>query len=113
MPNTEGTPFQAERLVSQEVPPPADPFEFTLEEQRYYRVSVERFLELVRDEQTSIHTIELAANDCGEFLFVTVSLPGEADKPLGERSSIAIFYGLGFHEFRERWITQEWFWYEG
>ena len=22
------------------------------------------------------------------------------------------FYGLGFHEHRERWITDEWFWYQ-
>ena len=22
------------------------------------------------------------------------------------------FYGLGFHEARERWITKEWFWYQ-
>ena len=22
------------------------------------------------------------------------------------------FYGLGFHQFRERWITKEWFWYQ-
>lgn len=22
------------------------------------------------------------------------------------------FYGLGYHEERERWITKEWFWYQ-
>jgi len=22
------------------------------------------------------------------------------------------FYGLGYHEHRERWITKEWFWYQ-
>lgn len=22
------------------------------------------------------------------------------------------FYGLGYHEYRERWITNEWFWYQ-
>ena len=22
------------------------------------------------------------------------------------------FYGLGFHEYRERWISEEWFWYQ-
>lgn len=22
------------------------------------------------------------------------------------------FYGLGYHEYRERWFTNEWFWYQ-
>lgn len=22
------------------------------------------------------------------------------------------FYGLGYHEYRERWISEEWFWYQ-
>ena len=22
------------------------------------------------------------------------------------------FYGLGYHEYRERWITNEWFWHQ-
>ena len=22
------------------------------------------------------------------------------------------FYGLGYHEYRERWISDEWFWYQ-
>jgi hypothetical protein len=30
---------------------------------------------------------------------------------VGERASVVTFWGLGYHEYRERWFTDEWFWY--
>jgi hypothetical protein len=66
----------------------------------------------LEDERTTIHSVELSANNYGEFLFVTVSLPEQANQPVGERKSVVTLYGLGYHEYRERWVHQEWFWYQ-
>jgi hypothetical protein len=66
----------------------------------------ERFSELLEDEQTTVHSAEESENNYGEFLFVTASRLGT-----GQRICMT-FYGLGFHEYRERWFTDEWFWYQ-
>jgi hypothetical protein len=85
---------------------PYEIFGITEEERRTWRVSRERFDEIIDDDRTIIHTIQPSSNDFGEFLFVTTSRPGVI-------SWIAMtFYGLGYHEHRERWITEEWFWYQ-
>ena len=61
-----------------------------------------RFFPLLKAPQTIIHEITESGNAYGDFLFVTAS-----------RKSLAItFYGLGFHEYRDRWFTNEWRWYE-
>lgn len=33
-------------------------------------------------------------------------------RPAGKQHVFLTFYGLGFHEGRERWIHEEWYWYE-
>ena len=39
-------------------------------------------------------------------MFITTSRPSDYGR-------VAMtFYGLGYHEYRERWITNEWFWYQ-
>ena len=81
-------------------------FEFTEREHLYDQLSHARFMELLADEQTTIHAAELSENSYGAFLFVTISRP-KADK----RTYLTI-YGLGYHEYRERWITEVWSWYE-
>lgn len=91
--------------MSKERPHPAEAFGLTEREQLWDRVSHKRFMELLRDEQTRIHKAELSTNMYGEFLFVSLSRPD--DKPIG-----LTFYGAGFREQRERWITDEWFWYQ-
>ena len=68
-------------------------------------MSDRRFRAMLADEQTTIHKVEQDSNSFGEFLFITVSRP-EAGKP-----QFWTFYGMGFHEFRERWYTQEWAWF--
>jgi len=78
----------------------------TENEYLYWRVNQKRFQEILNDEKTIIHKIQESSNTFGEFLFVTTSRPGDQDR-IG-----MTFYGQGYHEQRERWISKEWFWYE-
>ncbi len=90
-------------------PTPKRPYEifgFTERESLYWRVTQARFDEILADKETLIHGIKPSSNDYGEFLFVTTSRPG-----INERLAMT-FYGLGYHDHRERWITDEWFWYQ-
>ena len=64
------------------------------------------FDEILNAGDTVIHMIKPSSNHYGEFLFVTISRFGDQGRVY------ATFYGLGFHEYRERWITDEWFWYQ-
>jgi len=98
--------------MSKERSQAAETFGFTEREKLFYRVSEARFQALLEDERTAIHRIELSANAYGEFLFVTVSLPEAVNRPVGERKSVVTMFGLGLHEYRDRWITNEWFWVE-
>ena len=91
-------------------PAPKRPYEIfglTEKEQLYWRVSQERFQAILEDEQTQVHEINHSSNNFGEFLFITTSRPGNQGR------ICMTFYGLGYHEYRERWITDEWFWYQG
>ena len=85
---------------------PYEQFGFTEQERLFYRVNQERFEEILDDKQTFIHKIEPSSNDYGEFLFVTTSRPGDRGR------LVMTFFGLGYHEYRERWITNEWFWFQ-
>jgi len=92
-----------------QTPAPKRPYEvfgLTEKEQLFWRVTQVRFGEILQDERTIIHKIEESSNDFGEFLFVTTSRPGKQER------IYMTFYGLGYHEYRERWITNEWFWYQ-
>lgn len=53
-----------------------------------------------------IHEVKEDSNSFGEYLFVTVSCRNEQPKKL------YTFWGLGYHEYRERWIVDTWQWYE-
>ena len=70
------------------------------------RINEKRFKEIITDDQTKIHTIQESSNNYGEFLFITASRSGD------QCPIIMTFYGLGYHEHRERWLTDEWFWYQ-
>lgn len=88
---------------------PYEVFGLTEREKLFWRVKQERFTEILNDEQTLIHDVKESSNRFGEFLFVTASRPGE----MGAQGRICMtFYGQGFHEYRERWLTNEWFWYQ-
>ena len=90
-------------------PAPKRPYEIfglTEKEQLFWRVSQERFQTILEDEQTQVHEIKESNNNYGNFLFITTSRPGEQGR------ICMTFYGLGYHEYRERWITDEWFWHQ-
>ncbi len=90
-------------------PAPKRPHEvFGLNEQErlYWRVNQKRLDEILDDDQTIVHKIQESSNTFGELLFVTTSRPGDQGR-------VAMtFYGLVYHEHRERWLTNEWFWYQ-
>lgn len=87
-------------------PKPAEEFGLTDQERLYDRVTHTRFMTFLDEPATTIHRLDESYNNYGEYLFVTLSRPGS-----GQRIYIT-FWGLGFHEYRERWITDEWFWYQ-
>jgi hypothetical protein len=85
---------------------PYEVFNITEEESLNSRISHEHFMEIMGNERTLIHRLEDQSNEFGEFLFVTLSRAEE-------RSRVFMtFYGLGYHEYRERWLKDEWFWYQ-
>lgn len=84
---------------------PYEQFGLTEQEALFWRVRQERFQEILEDEHTLIHNIRPDSNEYGEFLFVTTSRPGTQER------IFITFYGLGYHNSRERWISEEWFWY--
>jgi hypothetical protein len=98
--------MSAEQLQSPAPKRPYEVFGLTAKEQLFWWVNQERFTEILKDERTIILKIEESSNDFGEFLFVTTSRPGKQER------IYMTFYGLGYHEYRERWITNEWFWYQ-
>lgn len=88
---------------------PENPFQkfgFTESEILFNRITHKRFLEMLQDPKNKIHTIIESENAYGEFLFVTIS------REINGKPSIVTFYGLGFHEYRDRWFTDEWHWYK-
>ena len=85
---------------------PYEVFGLTEKESLSWRVDQERFEEILNDDQTLIHELKNSFNNFGEFLFVTTSRPGDKGR------ICMTFFGLGYHEYRERWITEEWFWYQ-
>lgn len=93
--------------MSKERPQPTpDAFGLTENEKLFDRISNKRFQNLFQDEGTTVHSIELSANSFGEFLFVTLSRSSEQGR------EYLTFWGNGYHEYRERWLTEEWFWYK-
>ena len=91
--------------MSKELDPRSQPFTFTDREQLFDRISDERFRELIERESTTLHEASISTNNYGEFLFATVSWQSQTGR------EYVTFWGLGFHEYRERWIGQEWYWY--
>src|SRR5689334_17056593 len=88
------------------IQPDHDPFGFTERERLFDHVIHNRFIEILKDPQTTILKAEMSSNTFGEFLFVATK------RRVGEHVAHITFYGLGYHEYRERWIDKEWAWYE-
>lgn len=83
-----------------------DIFGLTEREQHDYRLSATRFFNLLNDPKTTVHQVHLDHNSFGEYLFVSLSRVVD-----GQHYGLTC-YGLGFHEQRERWLTEVWYWYE-
>lgn len=98
--------MSAEQDQPSRTPGPAEEFGLTDQERLYDRVSHTRFMTFLDEPVTAIHRLEESYNNYGEYLFVTLSRPGSS------RRIYISFWGLGYHEYRERWIADEWFWYE-
>ena len=81
-------------------------FGFTEREQLFDLVGTARLKTLLEADETTIHQAEISSNLYGEFLFVTAS------RPTGETREVVTFWGLGFHERRDRYLLDEWQWYE-
>ena len=76
-------------------------FGMNQQEVLYGRINNERLGEILTDNQTIIHTIQESSNNYGEFQFVTTSRTGEQGR-------VAMtFFGLGYHEQHERWLSRE------
>lgn len=85
---------------------PEDVFGLTDQERLFDRVTHERFLDILGDDASIVHRVEMSSNSYGEFLFVGMS------RPAGDRRISVSWFSLGYHEYRERWITGEWRWYQ-
>jgi hypothetical protein len=85
---------------------PYEVFDLTDKEAHWWRVKDERLKEIIFDKRTTIHRMSESSNNVGDFLFVTTSR-----KTPRERVGMT-FFGLGYHEQRERWVTDEWCWYQ-
>lgn len=86
-------------------PVPQEPFSFTENERLFDQISHTRFEAMMRHEQMVIHEVTLSSNSFGEFLFVTATGPDA-----GTHRTVT-FWGLGFHEPRERWLSEQWSWF--
>ena len=85
---------------------PYEIYDITDQEVTRWRVSDQKLREIITSPHTTIHTVKLSTNEFGEFLFLTTS------RLNGQSRICMTFYGLGYHEYRERWISKEWFWYQ-
>lgn len=84
---------------------PEDGFGFSRNEVVWDRVSQARLMLLLADDATQVHRVERSENRFGAFLFVTLSRPTAVGR------AYVTFWGAGKHEYRDRWLTEEWFWY--
>ena len=87
-------------------PRPYEVFDFTEEELTRWRISDEKLKEILTNKKTTICKVKLSTNNYGEFVFLTASR-GKRDNRI-----YMTFWGYGYHQYRERWIHKEWFWYQ-
>lgn len=82
-----------------------NPFGFTDHEALWDTVSDARVTELLSDPATTLHSVTEDENNYGNFLFITCSRT-ENGRPM-----YVTFSGLGYHQPRGRWITDNWTFY--
>lgn len=77
----------------------------TENEHLFEQIQHARFLGLLQRTDVVVHSAKPDHNAYGEFLFVRVS-------QLVETPKVYTFYGLGYHEYRERWVVDKWRFFE-
>lgn len=65
-------------------------------------------MQLASDSSSSLYRAHVDTNSYGEFFFATISRPNEE-----KGQDFYTFYGLGFHEQRDRYYVDEWYFYTG
>ena len=83
---------------------PYEVFDINEDELTRWRISGEKLTKILANTNTTINSLEISENTYGEFLFLTAS------RGRGDHRICMSFYGLGYHQFRERWLHDEWFW---
>jgi hypothetical protein len=62
-------------------------------------------MRLLQRNDVAVHAVKSDHNAYGEFLFVRASRRAQAPR-------LYTFYGLGYHEYRERWYVDMWRFFE-
>jgi hypothetical protein len=74
-------------------------------ESLYDFVGHQHFLELIQAEAIIVHRAEVSSNNYGEFLVVI------ANRSQANRQEVVGFWGLWFHDRRDRYLLDDWHWY--
>ena len=67
---------------------------FTEDEQLFEKVSFNRALEIINNEEVTVLEWVISHNSYGEFLFIYIRY----------QDTVMCMYGLGEHVYRERWV---------
>lgn len=81
-------------------------FSFTEREQLYDQLSHDHLMALMMQPDIDVHEVVVSSNSFGEYLFITLSCRTEQSR------TTLTFWGLGYHEYRERWMVDTWQWFE-
>jgi len=91
-------------MPRKEASQPNEPFSFSEHEQLFDHISDTRLQALLANPHTEVLSAEISSNSYGEFLFLKTRL--HPDHTLEHT-----LFGYGFHEHRDRWLIDEWFFY--
>ena len=86
-------------MTEKQPKPQQEGFNFTDNETLFYKVNHERFKQMIFDDNTTIHKVQIDSNNYGEFLFLTAS------RPTPQGKECITYFGLGLHEHRDRWLA--------
>lgn len=100
------SPRHEREQSTQPRPDRARGFDFSDHERLFTRVTHQRVIGFLQERNTSLYSAHVSQNDYGEFLFVT------AQRPTENEPQVVTFFGLGLHEYRDRYLVDEWWWYE-
>lgn len=85
-------------------------FAFTADERLNRTLSHARLLALLAQPGATVLRVREDENAFGRFLFVTLRVKTVLES--APEPQALTFWGLGYHEARERWLTEPWTWHE-